>query len=57
MTRSPSNPIDPAEYALTATPMPRTFEPRRCPLRAFRSCQLNSSAPLSSAFLRNALVV
>src|SRR5436190_5813006 len=57
MTRSPSNPIDPAEYALTATPTPRTFEPLRCPLRAFRSSHLNRSAPLSSACLRKALVV
>jgi hypothetical protein len=29
MTRRPSKPIDPAEYALTATPTPRTFEPTR----------------------------
>ncbi len=44
------------EYALTATPTPRTFVPLRLPLRAFRSSQLNSSAPLSSASLTNALV-
>ena len=41
---------------LTATPTPRTFEPTRLPLRAFRSSQLNSSAPLSSASFTNALV-
>ena len=27
MISRPSNPIEPAEYALTATPTPRTFEP------------------------------
>ena len=35
---------------------PRTFVPFRLPLRAFRSSQLNSSAPLSSASFTNALV-
>ena len=30
MTNSPSKPTEPAMYGLTATPIPRTFEPSRC---------------------------
>ena len=43
-------------YVLTATPTPRTLLPSRLPLCALRSSHLNSSAPLSSASLTNALV-
>ena len=56
MTNRPSKPVEPATNVLTATPTPRTFVPTRLPLRAFRSSQLNSSAPLSSASFTNALV-
>jgi len=51
--------IDMLELLTTWTagfPEPRTFDPIRCPLRAFFSSQLNSSAPLSSASLTKALV-
>ena len=56
MMNRPSNPVEPPENALTATPEPRTLVPTRLPLRAFFSSQLNSSAPLSSASFTNALV-
>src|SRR5439155_383771 len=56
-TKSPSKPTEPALYALIATPVPRTFDPRRCPLRALRSSHLKSCAPLSSASLMKQLVV
>jgi hypothetical protein len=56
ITIRPSKPMDPAEYALTATPTPRTLDPLRWPLRAFRSSHRNNSAPLSSACFRKALV-
>src|SRR5438067_8265024 len=56
-TKSPSKPTEPALYALIATPVPRTFAPWRWPLRALRSSQLKSCAPLSSASLMKQLVV
>ena len=56
MTKRPSKPTEPALYALIATPLPRTFEPSRCPLRALRSSHLKICAPLSSASLTKQLV-
>ena len=56
MTKRPSKPTEPALYALIATPLPRTFEPSRWPLRALRSSHLKICAPLSSASLTKQLV-
>ena len=48
-------PEPPAEKVLKAMPTPVTLEPRRWPLRCWRSAQLNSSTPLSIASRTNAL--
>ena len=58
MMIKPSKPIDPPEYGLTATPMPRALLPCLCFVvsAAFRSSHLNTSRPLSSASRTNALV-
>ena len=58
MMNRPSKPIDPPEYGLTATPMPRALVAlllRRCS-DAFFASHWNISRPLSSASLTNALV-
>src|SRR5689334_8437637 len=54
MMNSPSKPVDPATNVLTATPTPRTLDPLRLPLVAWRASQLNIWDPLSSASLMKA---
>src|SRR5215510_3253025 len=56
MMKRPSNPVDPATNVLIATPTPRTFDPLRLPLYAWRFSQSNIAEPLSSASLMNELV-
>ena len=51
-----TNPTEPAMYALTATPIPRAFEPVRSLERALRCSHSKSSAPRSSASFMKALV-